>query len=45
MKGSYDKYVVSTLVSSDVLWIYFGVRWTYVGHTLECFGHTLDDLG
>jgi hypothetical protein len=27
MKGTYDKNVVSTLVSLDALWTYFGVRW------------------
>jgi len=45
MKGTYDKFVVSNLVSSDVLWTYFGHTLEYVGHMLECFGHTLDDLG
>jgi len=48
MKGSYDKYVVSTLVSSDVLWTYFGVRWSIVGVLWSAFGclwMTLDDLG
>ena len=54
MKGSYDKYVVSTLVSLDVLWtyfgvlwIYFGVRWSIVGVLWSAFGclwMTLDDF-
>ena len=45
MKGTYDKYEVSTLVSSDVLWTYFGVSLECIWSALECVWMSLDDLG
>ena len=45
MKGSYDKNVASTLVSSDVLWTYFGVSLECFGVPLECFWMRLDVFG
>ena len=42
MKGTYDKYVASTLVSLDLLWMYFGhaleYRWNAFGVPLNVFG-------
>jgi len=45
MKGTYDKYVVSTLVSSDVLWTYFGVSLEYLWSASECVWMTSDNIG
>ncbi len=48
MKGTYDKYVVSTLVSSDVLWNALDILWSIVGVLWSAFGClwvTLDDFG
>jgi len=45
MKITYDKYVVSTLVSFDLLWTYFGVLLEYIWSASECVWMTSDDIG
>ena len=38
MKGTYAKYAVSTLVSSDVLWSTLDILWSIVGVRWSIFG-------
>jgi len=41
MKGTYDKYVVSALVSLDILWSTLDIRWSTFGVLLNAFGCSL----
>jgi len=45
MKRSYEKNVASRLMSSDLLWTYFGLRLEYIWSASECVWMTSDDLG
>ncbi len=48
MTRTYEKNVVSTLVSLDLLWSALDILWSIVGVLWSAFGYlwmTLDDLG